>query len=166
VVVILAILAALMLPVAAKLRARAQRAQCAANLKSLHVAAQLYTQEHNMWPQVTMDASADEPWTGFAQQWIAALKPYGTTAKTWICPTLQNSRGDPDYTTPGNERVDYIGTPFDDKPVTPYTVGRVVPWFSESQDEHGNGNLVIFADGSVDDVKTVAAKASPSPGPP
>ena len=163
VVLVIGILAVLMLPVISKLRSRAQRVQCAANLKSLHVATQLYMQEHGHWPQVRLAAQNPSAWQEFAKTWIRDLTPHGPTAKTWICPTLQSVGGNPDYTQPGGERVDYIGTPFDDKPTTPHTIGRTVPWFSEAQDVHGNGNLVIFSDGSVSDLKMVAAKASPAP---
>ncbi len=166
VIMIIAILAVLMLPVLGKLRARAQRVQCTANLKSLHVAVQLYMQENNLWPQIDLNGESDAPWADFAKQWIVALQPYGPTAKTWICPTRQHSAANPDYTSPGNERVDYIGTPFDDKPTTPHTVGRTVPWFSEAEDVHGNGNLVVFADGSVADLKKIASQLPSSPAPP
>jgi prepilin-type N-terminal cleavage/methylation domain-containing protein len=44
-VIAIAILATLLLPVISTLRARAQRAQCAANLRNLYVAANLYLQE-------------------------------------------------------------------------------------------------------------------------
>ena len=162
-IMIVAILVVLSLPVIGKLRARSQRVQCTANLKSLHVAAQLYVQEHNMWPQIGFDASSASPWATFARDWIEALKPYGPTAKTWICPTLQNKADNPDYAAAGNERVDYIGTPFDDKPITPHTIGAKVPWFSEAENMHGDGNLVVFADGSVTDLKKLAAQASPKP---
>jgi len=36
-------------------------------------------------------------------------------------------------------------------------------WFGESADVHGNGNLIVFTDGSISDLKTIAAKPSPKP---
>jgi type II secretory pathway pseudopilin PulG len=164
-IVVIAIVFILLLPVLGKMRARAQRVQCTANLKSLHVATQLYMQEHGMWPQIALDSSSDAPWKRFAREWIEALRPHGPTPKTWICPALQALAGNPDYTAPDSERVDYIGTPFDDKPTTPHTMGRAVPWFSEAEDVHGSGNLIVFADGSVTDLKKLAAESSPSPPP-
>ena len=167
VVVIVAILVVLTLPVIGMLRARAQRVQCTANLKNLQVAAQLYMQEKQMWPQFRPGGDGDEGWADFAKQWMAALAPHGPTPKTWICPTRQNMLGNPDYLEPGHERIDYIPPPFDDKPTTPFDLGTPnkpgqavpMPWFVEAEDVHGNGNLVVFADGSVSDLKSIAGTA-------
>lgn len=169
-IVIIAIIVVLAIPAIAKLRARAQRAQCTANLKSLHVATQLYMQEHQTWPQFRPGGQNDSDWGDFAKQWIAALAPHGPTAKTWICPTRQNMLGNPDYLEPGKERIDYIPTPFDDKPTTPFDLGTPntagqavpIPWFNEAEDVHGNGNLLVFADGSVSDLKSIVG-ATPAP---
>jgi hypothetical protein len=49
---------------------------------------------------------------------------------------------------------------FDDKPASPHQWPRQ-PWFAEVGDVHGNGNLIVFTDGSISDLKTIAA----SPGP-
>ncbi len=57
----------------------------------------------------------------------------------------------PDYNDPAHARIDYIATPFDDKPFTPHQWPRQ-PWFIESGDVHGNGNLLIFTDGSISEV--------------
>ena len=170
-VVIIGILVTLALPLLAKLRARAERTQCTANLKSLHVGAQLFMQEKQYWPQIRLSAQTSNGLEDFAKSWIAELAPYGPSPKTWICPTLQNAAGKPDYTKPGNERLDYVPTRFDDKPTTPFDLGTPdtakktvpVPWFSERYNAHGNGNLIIFADGSVTDLKTITGSAgSPS----
>ena len=48
--------------------------------------------------------------------------------------------------------------PFDDKPMTPYQWPRQ-PWFVESADVHGQGQLIIFTDGSISDMKTVLAES-------
>ena len=123
-----------------------------------------------MWPQFRPSGDSDQSWADFAKQWMAALAPHGPTPKTWICPTRQNMLGNPDYLEAGRQRVDYIPPPFDDKPTTPYDLGTPnrpgqtvpLPWFVEAEDVHGNGNLVVFADGSVTDLKTLAA-ATPAP---
>lgn len=146
---IISILVVLMLPVIAKLRARAQRLQCMGNLRSLHIAAEQYIQDNNQWPQIT--GAADPKSTAYAQKWIAALAPYKLTAKTWICPTVENALGNPDYATPGSERVDYFAMPFDDKPMTPHQWPHQ-PWFVENANVHGNGQLIIFTDGSIADL--------------
>jgi len=89
--------------------------------------------------------------------WIATLKPFGPSEKSWICPTIQNLMQNPDYTKSENVRVDYIATPFDDKPTTPHQWPRQ-PWFIETGDVHGHGNLIIFTDGSITDLRTVTGK--------
>jgi hypothetical protein len=64
----------------------------------------------------------------------------------------------PDLTNPANVRVDYVAMPFDDKPTTPHQWPRQ-PWFVETVDVHGNGNLIIFTDGSISDLKTLVGSA-------
>ena len=157
VIVIIAILAALALPAYGKFRARAQRVRCMNNLKNLAVAANLYLNENQVWPQIPApDPKA--PSEEFAEKWIAALAPFGATRNTWICPSIQSQLRNPDYSTPGQGRIDYIATPFDDKPMSPREWPRQ-PWFVETGDMHGNGNLIIFTDGSINDLKTVVAES-------
>jgi prepilin-type N-terminal cleavage/methylation domain-containing protein len=157
VVLIIAILTAIIIPVVATMRARAQRAKCANNLRNLAVAGNLYIQQHGSWPQIP-PASASGPNEEFAAAWIAALAPFNAERETWICPTIQNLMGNPDITDPDNPRVDYIATPFDDKPITPSQWPRQ-PWFIERGAVHGSGNLIIFTDGSISDLNTVVAEA-------
>ncbi len=157
VIVVILILVGLSLPVISHLRARAQRAQCTANLRNLSLAANLYLQENRMWPQIPIGNASGSPEV-FAQAWIEALTPFGATRQTWICPTLQNFLQNPDYSTAATARIDYIPTPFDDKPDTPHQWPRQ-PWFAETGDVHGHGNLIIFTDGSISDLKTVLAEA-------
>ena len=154
VLVIIGILATLSFPLVAGMRARAQRIQCMANLRSLYTATELYIQNNGSWPQIAV--SDDD--TQYAQDWIAALKPLGPTEKTWICPTIQNLLGNPNVSDPLNVRTDYVATTFDDKPTTPHLWPRQ-PWFAEVGDVHGNGNLIIFTDGSISDLNTIAGKA-------
>jgi prepilin-type N-terminal cleavage/methylation domain-containing protein len=154
---IVAIFAALLVSAYSMWYARAQRVQCTANLRSLYLATEAYVQQHESWPQVAR--SADTTDEEFAAQWIAALEPFGPTRKTWICPTMQNFMGSPDYTTAGSERIDYMPMPFDDKPLTPHQWPQA-PWFVEVGDVHGNGNLIIFTDGSISDLKTITSQAA------
>lgn len=160
VIVIVAILAVLSLPVLGKLRARAQRVQCAANLSSLGVGAGLYLQDNGVWPQIPVNANSNPE--EFAEAWIQALTPFGIVRETWICPTIQNLLRNPDYSTADIARIDYIATPFDDKPTSPREWPRQ-PWFIETGDVHGNGNLILFTDGSVSDLKTVISGAQSQP---
>lgn len=155
---VIAILALILIPVIAGMRERAQRAQCMANLKSLAVGANLFVQQNGSWPQIAPPSEGD-PDNTFVKAWITALAPFGVTAKSWICPTIEQSLGNPNYTQAGNERIDYIATQFDDKPTTSHEWPRQ-PWFIETGDVHGNGNLIIFTDGSISDLKTVLSTAN------
>lgn len=153
---IIAILALLLIPTVSGFRARAQRAQCMENLRGLYTATELYVQQNGGWPQISADDS-DENDQAYAAAWIAALKPFGPLEKSWICPTIQNLMQNPDYTKQENVRIDYMATPFDDKPTTPHQWPRQ-PWFIEVGDVHGHGNLIIFTDGSISDLRTVTGK--------
>jgi prepilin-type N-terminal cleavage/methylation domain-containing protein len=161
VIVVIGILATLLIPVISTMKARAQRVQCMGNLRSLYVAANLYVQQNGSWPQIAMGDS-DSAEQDYANAWMAALAPFGPTQKTWICPTVQELLGNPDLSDPTDVRLDYAAMSFDDKPTTPYRWTQA-PWFAEYQDVHGNGNLIIFTDGSINDVKTVTANALPAP---
>jgi type II secretory pathway pseudopilin PulG len=161
VLIVIGILATLLFPVISMMKSRAQRVQCTANLRSLYLAANFYVQQNGSWPQIAMsDSDTDEQ--DFANAWIAALAPFGPTQKAWICPTIQDLLGNPDLSDPQNARVDYIPMTFDDKPTTPFEWPRQ-PWFAEVGDVHGHGNLIVFADGSISDLKTVVANAAPAP---
>ena len=149
-----AVLAALLVPVTSAMRARAQRVRCTANLRNLYNAANLYMQQNGSWPQISMEDTGDNSFQDYARGWIAALAPFGPTQQTWICPTIQNRMGNPSYWQPENVRIDYYAMAFNDKPTSPYEFARR-PWFIETADVHGHGNLLIFADGSVSDLKTV-----------
>ncbi len=158
---IIAVLSALAFPVLSSLRARAQRVQCTSNLKTLSVGANLFVQQNGSWPQIP-SSSPDAPPVDFANAWIAALAPFSVPPGSWICPTIQQSLGTPDYSTPAAARIDYIPTPFDDKPTTPHEWPRQ-PWFIETGDVHGNGNLIIFTDGSISDLNTAAQNGGSAP---
>jgi hypothetical protein len=148
-------------PVISSLRERAQRAQCAANLKNLAVGANLYLQQNNdIWPQIPPVAPG-APSEDYANAWFAALEPFSVTRKTWICPTMQTKMGDPDYSTADTARIDYFATPFDDKPGTSHEWPRQ-PWFIERGNAHGKGNLILFTDGSIADLTTVVQSAGSS----
>jgi len=158
VIVIIGILATLLLPVISTMRARAQRVQCMANLRSLYTATELYIQQNGSWPQIRMSDS-DSAEEDYAKAWIATLTPFGPTQKTWICPTTQELMQNPDLSDPENTRIDYYCTTFDDKPTTPHQWPRQ-PWFAEIGDVHGNGQLIIFTDGSISELKALMKNQS------
>lgn len=155
-IVVIAILALLLTPAISGLRSRAQRVNCTVNLRNLYVAANLYLQQNETWPQIE-DEDETNSFGDFGTGWISALKPFGVSEKTWICPTIQQLLQDPDVSKPGNARIDYIATPFDDKPTTPHE-WPTQPWFIEAGDVHGHGNLIVFTDGSASDLNTVLKK--------
>lgn len=155
VLTIVGILATLLLPIYGRLRERAQKAQCIANLRSLYVATDLYIQRNGSWPQIFLkNYTTDED---YANAWIAALEPFGITRQTWICPTIQELLHNPSYNHAANARLDYISTGFDDKPTSPHQWPRQ-PWFIEAASVHGNGNLIIFTDGSTAETNNVLIK--------
>ena len=158
VIAIVAILTVLAVPIVSNFRQRAQRVQCTANLKNLGVAANLYLQQNNdIWPQIPPPAAGAAS-EDYANAWFAALEPFSVTRKTWICPTIQGGLDNPDYSTPDVARIDYFATTFDDKPGTAHEWPRQ-PWFIETGSVHGNGNLILFTDGSISDLNTVVQSA-------
>lgn len=52
---IIGIPALLLIPAISGFRARAQRVQCMANLRSLYTATELYVQQNGGWPQIDSD---------------------------------------------------------------------------------------------------------------
>jgi prepilin-type N-terminal cleavage/methylation domain-containing protein len=161
VVAIVGILAVLAVPITSNFRQRAQRVQCTVNLKNLGAGANLYLQQNNdIWPQIHPPAAGDASET-YANAWIAALEPFSVPRKTWICPTIQNGLDNPDYSTPDVARIDYFATTFDDKPGTAHEWPKQ-PWFIETGSVHGNGNLILFTDGSISDLNTIVQSAGGS----
>jgi prepilin-type N-terminal cleavage/methylation domain-containing protein len=155
VLTIIAILSTLLIPVYGHLRERAQKVACIANLRSLYVGADVYVQREGHWPQIFLSSYGSKE--DFANAWVAALAPSGISRKNWICPTIQQSLGAPDYSEPAHARIDYISTGFDDKATSPHQWPKQ-PWFIETGNVHGNGNLIIFTDGSIDELNNVAPK--------
>ena len=155
VLTIIGILATLLIPVYGHMRARAQKVQCMANLRGLYVGTDLYVQKNGSWPQIFLKNFT----TGedYANAWIGALEPFGVERRTWICPTIQELLHSPDYNNPALARIDYVSTGFDDKPTSPHQWPRQ-PWFIETGDVHGNGNLIIFTDGSIAETNNVLSK--------
>ena len=153
VLLIVAILVTMAVPVVKRFEERADRMKCSGNLRSLFVGASSYVVDHGHWPQVPSDLMRDYP-NQFADLWIDALKPYHLDRVNWICPSIQRISLDPDYKEPSNHRIDYLATPFDTNALTPYRWSKQ-PWFVERGDVHGNGNLLIFSDGSVVALKEV-----------
>lgn len=158
-ILVISILVVMIFPVINNVQSRMEKVRCVGNLRSLHVAANLYVQEHHSWPQIP---SHGIPASNVAASWINALQPYGLAQINFICPTTQRLLGSPDLTDPNNARLDYLSTPFDSNPQTPFK-WSTQPWFIESGNVHGNGNLIIFPDGHVEDLYTLMAEQQKSP---
>ncbi len=155
VLAIIGILVTLLIPVYAHLRERAQKVQCMANLRSLYVGADLYIQREGHWPQIRIrDYSSEE---AYANAWVTALAPFGIERKTWICPTIELLLHNPDYQDAAHARLDYVATSFDETATSPHRWPRQ-PWFIETGDVHGNGNLLIFTDGSIAETRDLRTR--------
>ena len=159
IIVIIAILAVLFFPAIKSMMNRTDAVRCMANLRNLYYGANSYVQQNGFWPQIST-ALVKEPGGKYAEAWRTALEPFGVTKEIWICPTVQRELQNPDYTKPESARSDYLATPFDAKPRTPYT-WPTQPWFVERGDVHGNGNLMIFTDGSISTLNEMRKSQTP-----
>jgi prepilin-type N-terminal cleavage/methylation domain-containing protein len=147
VLVIIAILASMLLGVMASIQQRADKANCSGNLKSLYAGAVLYIQEHEHWPQINSRMIRENK-KEYARLWYAAFEPYAIAPINWVCPSVQREFGNPDLKDPDNARIDYLSTPFDARPMTPYLWPKQ-PWFVERGAVHPGGNLIIFTNGQI-----------------
>jgi prepilin-type N-terminal cleavage/methylation domain-containing protein len=159
VMVLMAMLFALSFPAMSFMRGKAERAKCVNNLHALYAAGTAYVTDYNSWPQVDTD-ELENP--AYAQAWIDAFTPYHLTRINWICPTIQNQLGDPAYGDNEHARIDYIPTPFDTTPRSPMRWPHH-PWFIERGDMHGDGNLIIFANGQIETMNEVKKNAKELP---
>jgi prepilin-type N-terminal cleavage/methylation domain-containing protein len=149
VLVIISILAVLLYPVVGWYQQRARRIACLENLKGLYTGTAAYLGANGgIWPQIRWNST--EPQV-YARAWHDILQPFGLTWNNFICPSVQIKVGNPDYVQRKFNRMDYIPSMFDDKPWTAKKWERQ-PWFSERQNMHGNGQLLILANGSMLDL--------------
>lgn len=156
VMVIVGILVAMLIPTVQSLKARAEKARCIANMRSLAVAANAYVQDNGHWPQIDPLMITDD-YPGYSKAWLTEFQPYGISQKNWMCPTTQRELGNPDLTKPENVRIDYTPMPFDEHPSTPFKWSGQ-PWFIERSSIHGNGNLIIFTDGNIREALDIIPK--------
>ena len=151
VVLIIAILLAMLLPGFSYLKSRADRTKCLQNLRNIFVSTSVYIQDHGGWPQIdptTLNTPA------YPEAWIKALEPYNLGTENWICPSVQRAMMNPDLSRKENRRVDYMGTPFGPERHLPFKHARQ-PWFIERGDMHGDGQLILFPDGTVQSLREV-----------
>jgi len=117
--------------------------------------------DYQSWPQVS---TANVSGTPYAQAWIAALAPYKISTTNWVCPSVQRLLNNPDLTQPQNVRVDYFATPFDSNPASPMRYPSQ-PWFIESANVHGDGNLMILTNGLVESLNEALVSGTGSAAP-
>lgn len=146
-ILIIAILLTMLVGISDSVRARADKANCMANLRGLYSGASSYVTDQGHWPQINAGLSRDNS-KEYARLWIEALQPYGLSQVNWICPTQQRALGGPDLTDKDLARIDYNATPFDDRPYTAY-LWPTQPWFVEHAAAHDGGPLLIYTNGQV-----------------
>lgn len=157
VLVIVAIVVTMIIPLVRGLQSKAERANCTANLRTLYVAADAFVQQQGYWPQIP---PADTYGAEHALAWIAALEPYSVGRVNWICPSVQRQLRNPDYSRNENARIDYLATPFDTGSRSPYK-WPTQPWFIERGDVHGEGQMLIFANGQIKSLREVLLDQTP-----
>lgn len=147
---IVAILGLLLVPNMGRIIAAAQQAVCASHMRSIRLSLDSYLQDNKtVWPQGP--APQDPGWANF---WLATLKPYQISEATWQCPVIRGwarETDDPEFT------LHYVPTMFDP---TPNIAHRwpTQPWLIEIADAHGKGPLIAFPDGSVKSYSKVLAE--------
>lgn len=147
-VLILAVLAALLIPNYQGIVLKAQEAVCKSHMRSIHVALANYLQDHqDVWPQGPYPKEK-VAWEAF---WLATLRPYDISENTWQCPTLKRALNDEGY------RLHYTPSMFD---ATPGIARRwsKQPWLIERFGIHGQGPLICFPDGSIKTMQHILAE--------
>lgn len=147
VVVLIAVLVALSFPALEKIRPAAERAICVSNLRNLYAAFSGYATEG--WPQVPkqikLGSLAEQQW------WLEKTqKDLGLTKKAWQCPTIRRQFA----STPEKDRplIHYLPTPFSKEPNRANKSAQM-PWFIEIGNAHGQGNLLVRQNGTVEPSK-------------
>ena len=144
VVAILAVLMALTFPAFEKIRPAAERVVCMNNLKNLRAAFGGYASEG--WPQIpsgiALGSMAEQRW------WLEKTeKELGLSKSAWQCPTIRRQFA----SAPEKDRplIHYLPTPFS-KDANRANKNPQMPWFIEIGDAHGQGNLLVRQNGTVE----------------
>ena len=144
VVTILGVLMALSFPAFEKVRPLAERLICMNNLKNLRVAFSGYATEG--WPQIPKEiklgSMAEQRW------WLEKTeKELGLSKSAWQCPTIRRQFA----SAPEKDRplIHYLPTPFSKEP-NRANKNPQMPWFIEIGDAHGQGNLLVRQNGTVE----------------
>lgn len=144
VLAILAVLATLSFPLYESIRPRFERIVCMNNLKNLRVAFSDYAA--GGWPQVPagieLGSRQEQEW------WLEKTKAdLGLPAKSWQCPAIRRMFArEPEKDRPA---IHYLPTPFSAEP-NKANQWPDMPWFIEIGDAHGQGNLLVRQNGTVE----------------
>ncbi|MEA3208962.1 MAG: hypothetical protein QOE70_2019 [Chthoniobacter sp.] len=144
VLLVIGILAVLLLESFQSFQARAERVRCASNLRSLHIALAAYTQDQGHWPQCPYEIGNPQ----FDNWWIREMSRYNLARINWECPTYRRMQSAGVAEKDDEAMIHYVPTRFDDGQRTPYK-WSTQPWAVEVGDFHGDGNLILFPDGSI-----------------
>ena len=141
---ILLILVALLFPAVQSLTPRAEEIVCKNNLRNLRIAFASYATEG--WPQlpegISIGSQEEEKW------WLEkSAKDLGLSDKTWKCPTITRLfRREPEKDRP---LIHYVPTLFSAEPNKANQWSQM-PWFMEIGNAHGEGNLMVRQNGTVE----------------
>jgi prepilin-type N-terminal cleavage/methylation domain-containing protein len=144
VVAVLAVLTALSFPAFEKIRPAAERVICINNLRNLRSAFSSYAADG--WPQVPegiqLGSLAEQGW------WLEKTeKELGLSKSSWQCPTIRRQFAkEPEKDRP---LIHYLPTPFSKEP-NRANKSPQMPWFIEIGDAHGQGNLLVRQNGTVE----------------
>lgn len=120
VIAIIALLAAILFPVFARVRENARRSACQSNMKQIGLALHQYTQDYDE----TLPTFDDFPWNGTAasyvghvvdyssatakQNWLAGLYPYTKSWQVAVCPAARKSKAGGYYNPVGDSDTNYM----------------------------------------------------------
>lgn len=145
VIFIISILVVMAIPNLRNYMARAGEAACMGNLRSISVGLHGYLQDHGaVWPQGP-NPNEEKEWENF---WLAVLRPYGMTDRSWKCPTIDAVLAAGGATREDRPRVHYVPTLFNAEPGMALK-WATQPWLIERASAHENGALICFPDGSI-----------------
>jgi Tfp pilus assembly major pilin PilA len=143
---IIAVLAALSVPLYNAFLPKVERLVCINNLKNLRVAFGDYA--ISGWPQIpegiALGSMAEQKW------WLEKTeKDLGLSERSWQCPTIRRMFAkEPEKDRP---LIHYLPTPFSAEPNKANSAGwEKMPWFIEIGNAHGQGNLLVRQNGTIE----------------